>query len=169
MSEAPRTPPYYADLWTGREEGLEPAAEAREVVDGFARVPKLDADWCIDGDEAETPFRLTLLAHEPGRRTVLEVRGGAVVGEVSFVPDPSGYVLVTGRHEGAELFRAYLDRPYEEFDLWPAGAVFDPKRVADAPCRIGKRRSWVALDTSVWPGLAALANSVGYLLARAKD
>lgn len=164
MSEAPKTPAYFGDDEIGSEHGM-----ARWLVDSFAGVPDIYSEWFVDGDTAETPFQVALLVHEPGRRTVLGIGCGAIAGEVSFAPDPSGYVLVTGSNGGKELFRAYLDRPYEDFDLWPAGAVFDPKRVVDAPCRIGKRRSWMVLDTRVWPGLAKLANGAGYLMVRTKD
>jgi hypothetical protein len=55
---------------------------------------------------------------------------------------------------GASIFRAYLDRPYQEFELWPAGAA----KSDDSPGRMGKRRNWLSLDVEAWPALAPLAD-----------
>ena len=159
----PLTPAYYGDLWTGKDEGLDPADESRNTVDDFAAMPSLLPRWVLDDEARGLPeFTLELVEHVPRQHAVL--RGGGVL--VRCAADASGYVLVTAERDGAELFRAFIDRPYEEYDLWPPGAVFPGRRSEEAPGRIGKRRSWVVLDTRTWPILAPLANEAGFVMLR---
>lgn len=160
----PLTAPYYGDLALGWPEGEDPAEASRYVVDSLASVPKLSARWRLEDGPR---FSLRLANYEQYRRAELAVP--EIDLRIVFETDPSGYVRVTGRREGEDLFRAWLDRPYEEYDLWPSGAEFPGRRTYDAPGRIGKRLSWIVLDTSVWPALAPLANEVGFIPARAED
>ncbi len=57
---------------------------------------------------------------------------------------------------GEEVLRAYVDRPYEEYEAHPAGAVFDEKRTVDPAARMGKKLSWLQLRVirtgRSWPG-----------------
>ena len=70
---------------------------------------------------------------------------------------------------GAEIWRGYIDRPYEELNIWQPGAVFPARRTQEAPGRIGKRLTWLVLDGNTWPALAPIVNDVGFLLARVPD
>jgi hypothetical protein len=160
----PLTPPYYADLGLARPEGDDPAGASRFVINCMADVPALSPRWQIEDGPA---FSLVRTRHE--RDLVTELAVPEIGVSVVFDTHPSGYVRVTARRGGVDLIRAWLDRPYEEYDLWPSGAVFPERRTEDAPGRIGKRLSWIVLDSRVWPALAPLANEVGFVMARALD
>ena len=58
----------------------------------------------------------------------------------------------------AELFRGYIELPYEDYEIWPphAGAA-----EGEAPGRIGKGTTWISFAASSWPILSLLANSEG--------
>jgi hypothetical protein len=160
----PVTPPYFCDLALSRPDGEDPAEASRFIVDNIANVPELSPLWRLEDGPA---FTLRLLDHERSCRTVLAIAeiGLSIVLETHV----SGYVRVTARRNGEDLLRAWLDRPYEEYDLWPSGAIFPERRTYDAPGRIGKRLSWIVLDTRVWPALSPLANDVGFIQARVED
>lgn len=160
----PVTPPYFGDLMLGRPEGEDPAEASRYAVDSIADVPHLSPLWRLEDGPS---FTLRLTTYERYRRAELELREIEV--SIVFETDASGYVRVTGRRHGENLFRAWLDRPYEEYDLWPSGAEFPERRTYDAPGRIGKRLTWIVLDTRVWPALAPLANDAGFIQARVAD
>lgn len=162
----PKTPPYFADLWGGRDAGLDPHEASRFAIDDFAAVPELLPVWVLDDEARGLPqFTLLCARHEPGR--VAELQSGGLT--IRFATDPSGYVRVTARLHSETLLTAYIDQPYEDYDLWPPGAAFPELRTADAPGRIGKRRSWVVLDTRTWPTLAPYANDAGYVMLRDRE
>lgn len=65
----------------------------------------------------------------------------------------AGWVRVPVTLGGEEVFRGWLDRPYEEYHLWPDAAAASPHE--DPPGRGGKRRNRVSLSAAAWPGLSA--------------
>jgi hypothetical protein len=70
---------------------------------------------------------------------------------------------------GREVFRAWVDRPYDEYDLWPDCEAVPARRDVDAPGHIGKRRNWINLSTSAWPQLARFANVFGVVALSEAD
>jgi len=93
-------------------------------------------------------------------------RGGL---EITLTSVASGWLGVTARTGEREEFRAWLDRPYEEFEHWPPHAHIPPRRTTEAPGRIGKRLNWINLSAEAWPRLAPLANPSGFVVATAID
>ena len=154
---APARPPRYFDLLGGHEEGLPADEEMGFVIDNVASHVRTFPDWMAE--DIGMPLQLAVLAHELGRRAVIGVTTPLGTAEVELTPDASGWVLVLGRQRGAEVFRAYLDRPYEEYEFWPAGAR--PGDAEEGPGRIGKHMMWVSFHASVWPRLRGFANELG--------
>ncbi len=67
--------------------------------------------------------------------------------------DPSGWIVAifhaAGRHE---CF--YIERHYEEFEVWPEDSAAE----AIDTGRIGKRCGWAHLEARHWPALASFAD-----------
>ena len=164
---APSTPPHYFDFTAGGDDSMAFEAGARWVLEDFAQLPAREPRWLLDDDTGRR-FDLRGIAAAPGEAR-LALAGEGLSVDLAFSHDPSGYVLVRGSVAGEEVLLGYIDRPWEEYDIWPAGAVFPARRTADAPGRIGKRLNWIVLDSRAWPALAPLANSAGFVLARAEE
>lgn len=138
------------------EEGDEPALAApvyaEDLAQHIASEPKLLATggWEIEPGSAgrtgavhSTPF----VARHPASGRTLE-------GRITLSPDPSHWVKVEVFLGAFRVLVAYLDRPWEEYELWPSGAV---EKTDEAPGRIGKRRNWVNLSVTAWPVLERFA------------
>lgn len=159
VRSAPEIPPYYFDSLGGREEGLEPQASARLLVDALAQTAETFPAW--RHDDLGAPIRLSVRSYLPGVRAVIGYETGGMDCEVEVSPHRSGWVVAVATIAGREVFRAYLHQPYEEYELWPAGA--QPLRDAEPPGRMSKRRLWISLQLSGWPELAGIANEAGWV------
>jgi hypothetical protein len=122
---------------------------AAELAQAFASEPLWLASegWQISPagpPTASLPARVAFV----GRKV-----GAHVDGEVVLSADPSGWVKVEIYLGHFRVFIAFLDRVWEEFDLWPSGAA---DFSGDEPGRIGKRKNWVNLSVKAWPQLGRL-------------
>lgn len=165
----PKTPPHYDDF-TEPEDGPQndAMASAAWLLDSLIHTATSEAHWLID-DESGRTVEVKAVSHDRLRSGVIALRHGLFQMELRLAVDVSGYVCATAELAGIEIFRGYIDRPYEELDIWPPGAEFAPRRTKEAPGRMGKRLSWLVLDSKVWPAIASIANEAGYLLARTRD
>ena len=165
----PKTPPHYDDF-TEPEDGPQndAMASAAWLLDSLVHVAGYEPRWLID-DESGRMVEVKAISHVKQRSGVLSLRCGTLEARLNLAVDASGYVCATAELAGVEVFRGYIDRPYEELDIWPAGAEFAPRRTEEAPGRMGKRLSWLVLDSKAWPPIAPIANEVGFLLARIPD
>lgn len=165
----PRTPPHYDDF-TEPEDGPQNDAMASGawLLDTLVSAAERSPLWVID-DDSDRTVEVRVISHDTRQASVIALVLGTAEIRLELALDPSGYVRATAQLGGAELFRGYADRPYEELDIWPAGAAFPPRRPEDAPGRMGKRITWLVLDSKTWPALAPLANEAGFMLARTPD
>ncbi len=154
---APSRPAFYYDGIFGNDAGGNPAEESGWLVDDFLSVAKSFPDWMVEDLGIEV--RLSVTDHRPLKRVVIAWETATAHGTIQASSDPSGYVLIIGSLGDKEVFRAYLDRPYEEYELWPPGA--DPGKEDEGPGRMGKHKNWVSLRVSAWPALAPLSNRLG--------
>ena len=152
---APDRPPLFCEPVYGWEATAPDTGELMGwLIDNLADDARPWPDWVIEAG-CSLPVRLNLLAHESGRSARIGFAAEGVEGMIEAVPDPSGWLLATAEIGGAEVFRAYVDRPFEEYDLWPAGANAAPGE--EAPGRMSKKRWWVSLSAAAWPALSPLA------------
>lgn len=124
-------------------------AYAVELAQAFMSEPLWLASqgWEIfpDGSASATqPARVGFLA----RKTDVEVNG-----ELVLSADSSGWVKAEVYLGAFRVFIAYLDRVWEEFDLWPTATT---DFSGNEPGRIGKRKNWVSLAVEAWPQLGRL-------------
>ncbi|MCG6114875.1 MAG: hypothetical protein MEQ84_06705 [Mesorhizobium sp.] len=167
MSERPpATPPAWFDGLSAGEMAADVAAGL--ALDDFAAEVVYAPSWMIETGSRGT-VSLRGQAHQRGARLTIVAAFSSESLEIVLAPDTSGWLSITAFHRGSEVFRAWLDRPYEEYELWPAGAFVPPRRSLEAPGRIGKRRSWISLSADAWPQLAHLASTTGFCLARVAD
>jgi len=155
---APKHAPWFCDAIGGTETTApHTALEMGFAIDALASMAKTFPDWIIDWDEVPQPtVKLSILAHVPSQ--FLEIRAESTLGDCGIIarPDPSGWVRITAWVAGNAVLEAYLDRPYEQYALWPPGADADPQ-VVDAPGSMSKRLWWLSLDSAAWPVLKPLA------------
>lgn len=120
----------------------------------IALVAKTFAGWALDrGDEPPLPARIAVIEDHSGKLTEIDSAKGVLRG----APDMSGWVRVTARIAGRQVFEAYMDRPYEERPIWPACS--DPGSDEEGPGCAGKHLRWISLSLrdGAWPELEAIA------------
>lgn len=164
----PLTPPHYFDFTEPDGPQNNPLPEAGWLLDRLVDAARADPHWLIDDDSGRT-VDLAVTDHQPGQGGNVAITFGRVTLLLQLAVDPSGYVRAVVEQGGVEIWRGYLDRPYEELDIWPPRAVFEARRTTEAPGRMGKRLTWLVLDSKPWPALAPVANDAGFLLARVPD
>ncbi len=143
---APTRPPLYIDAIAGQEP-LPPGEAVPWLVGNLVSAAQLFPQWVIED--------LTIPLHlQPNGGSIIGFTAGGVSGTIAFAQDSSDWLLAVAEIEGRELFRGYIERAYEEYDIWPpdAGAA-----EGEAPGRIGKHASWISLDARAWPTLSPLA------------
>ena len=164
----PQTPPHYFDYTEPDGPQNDPLPAAAWLLDSLVHAAIADPRWIVDDDSGPT-VNLVVTEHQPGQGGTIAITSGPVALSLHLAVDPSGYVRATVELAGAQIWRGYIDRPYEELDIWPPDAVFPALRTQEAPGRIGKRLTWLVLDSRPWPALAPIVNDKGFLLARVPD
>lgn len=156
---APAKAPYYWD-YGDTEDGYAPAWGGPWYIDGIVDEAETFEDWKVDGlDLPVVVWRIARYAETGAGKIGFSVRG--VHGEITLTMDPTGWILAVAHMGGKEVFRGYIDRPWEQYDIWPAGAT--PERNEEGPGKIGKKRAWVALSTTAWPQLQSIAKGLDAL------
>ncbi len=152
---APKARPSFCEPIYGWEtSGPDTGELVGWLIDNLAGDVESWPDRLVEG-EPGLPARLALLSHESGRSVAAGFSAGGARGEIRAEADASGWVRVTARTEGGAVFRAWLDRPFEEYHLWPDDAAFSVHD--EPPGRMGKRRDWISLSAAAWPVLSPLA------------
>lgn len=157
---APAKAPYYWDYGT-TEEGTPPEQGGPWLIDTLVSSAKTFEDWKVE--ERDLPvvvWPIATHAETGAGRIGFGLNG--VQGEITLTMDPIGWILAVAHIGGAEVFRGYVDRPWEQCDIWPAGAT--PARDEEGPGRIGKKQHWVGLSTEAWPQLQNIANGLDAIM-----
>lgn len=161
---APSRPPSFFDALSGREiPRPEALREPGFLIDDLARDAADWPDWLLD-DEGARKIRLSLIEHVIETRVVIGFTVDGIAGTITAVPDVSGYLRVVVECRGAAVLTAYVERIWEEYELWPPGAV--AAIGTESPGRLGKHRTWVSISAKGWPVLAAIANDHGWVNLR---
>lgn len=93
--------------------------------------------------------RVWLASEEHRNRAELTFASTLGDGTVILEPSAGGWLRAEVRCGGRTVFRAWLDDPYEELELWPDGASGE----GDPPGRISKRGAWVQLRAEAFAGV----------------
>lgn len=137
-------------------EGDEPALAAPVYAEELARQIASEPQWLATGgwDIKPGPAGRAGAVHTTPFVARHPASGRALEGRIALTPDPSHWVKIEVFLGAFRVFVAYLDKPWEEYELWPSGAV---EKTDEAPGRVGKRRNWVNLSTIAWPVLERFA------------
>lgn len=157
---APQRRPIYGDAIGGRDD-VPPEEAVPWFIGNFVGSARISGDWVLDN---EPPLPIRLRAIGPA---AIGFACAGVEGELRFSPEPSGWIVAVATIDGREAFRGYIERIYEEYEVWPPGAGAAP--ILEEPGRIGKHESWCSLSIRGWPELAPLANAGGWVNMRAAD
>lgn len=159
---SPPVPPCWFDGMTGGE--MPPGIAAAAALDDFADVLSNSPHWLLETGCCGA-ITLRVCSHRHGERLEFLVELAGECAQLVLEPHASGWLSIATMCSGQEVFRAWLDRPYEEFEFWPEGAAIPSGRTIDPPGRIGKRRNWINLSAAAWPQLARFANAAGIVAA----
>lgn len=152
----PRRPPFHHEPVAGEDH----VVSAQYTLDGLVMrlsivlefdAPFALADWLIHvGNQAARrygePFAATFLAEHRHTGEKRPVR-------LDMSVHPSGWVEAVVTVEGLEARSFFIERIYEEFELWPPDSACE----AIDSGRMGKNASWVQLEAEHWPDFASLA------------
>jgi len=154
----PQRKPWFCDsTGAGREFTFpETGDEMGWLVDRLVRSARTFPHWRLDNDDKPNPdVWLTVQDHVEYTSARIGFACDGVQGTIALRPDPdTGFVLVVAEIGGVEKFRAYMDHPWEECDLFPPGDT-TPQR-EDAPGHMSKNLWWISLSVVAWPVLAPL-------------
>jgi hypothetical protein len=159
----PRSPiraPHY--FWDG--DGPATLASAQFLLGLLCDFARLSPVW---KDRAGRDVLVTV-EHE-ARGDARIALGGAFDGHIELVVTPSLWVRADVFLSGAWFARGWIERCFEECEIWPDGAdgVVGPRVEDDPPGRISKRGSWVQFDTSQWPGYVCAERHTGFRIPEA--
>ncbi len=150
----PRRRPHFFDSAGSGEELTYPdtADEMRWVLSSLAATAEAFPRWHTD-NEGHVADKVTLSV-EGYRPDLLRIAFAAprLTGVITARPHiASGYVELVAESEGQVLFQAYIDHPWEEYELYPPGDTTPEHE--EGPGRMGKRMTWLSLSTQAWPQL----------------
>lgn len=159
---SPPVPPSWFEGLTGGE--MPPRIAATAALDDFADALGNAPRWLLETGSGGA-ITLRVSSHRQRERLEFLVELAGECAQLVLEPHASGWLSIAAMCSDQEVFRAWLDRPYEEFEFWPEGAAVPPHRNAEAPGRIGKRRNWINLSAAAWPQMARFANAAGIVAA----
>lgn len=157
---APAKAPFYWDFGNS-DDGDPPERGGPFLIDALVGAAQTFEDWKVDGDDF--PVMVWGIArYEKDGVGKIGFSAKGVQGEITLSMEPSGWILATAHIAGTEVFRGYIDRIWEQCDIWPVGAT--PERSEEGPGRIGKRQTWVGLSIAAWPQLQSIANGLDAIM-----
>lgn len=150
MPVPPPRPPLYFDASLGGEASLSPASAFHQLAFGM----EIELSGASYVQHNTRKFRCARLRRSPDQFAAefeLGSSKGMLQLEISLAQ--SGWIMARLLSRFFEC-TIYMERAYEEWDLWPAGS--DGR--GDAPGRLGKRLNWAQLELKDWPDLAMLGS-----------
>lgn len=142
----PPLPPPRQPFYVWEEDGLPRADAARALIEWLVgRLAYLDR-WKTPGGLVRT----TLL--DEATDSALIGVAGAYELRIELSIGPADWVCAEVFARDDIVQRAWIERAYEECELWPDGAdgQIGPAVSDDPPGRIGKRGDWMQIDTLQW-------------------
>jgi hypothetical protein len=159
MVSAPARPPFYYEPLSNGETSMDPARACGWLVDDLVSAAKTFPEWI--SEDGALVIDLTVLTHQKEKRAVIGWRTASADGTLTLTADPSGWVKIVGAIRTREVLTAYLERPWEQYEFWPPDAK--PATGEEGPGRMGKKQAWVGLGADIWPALAPIANTEGWV------
>lgn len=140
----PSWTPSYFDAIGGEEYGSEHGTAW--AIDCMLSVAKNFVDWFVD--DHFIPFEI-----RPAGPNMIAFEGNGITGEIVLDVE-DGWLRATATVGGRQVFVGYIERRYEEYEVWPPGAT--DKEIYE-PGRLGKHLMWASLNSTYWPDIKPLA------------
>ena len=156
----PQRKPYFCDAIAGTEVTFPATGDDMGwTIDRLAATARHFPHWQLDCDDRpQHAVTLQLIEEVPYGLVRIGFACNGIEGIITARPDAaSGFVLITAEIGGVERLVAYLDRPYEEYDLFPPDDA--SAQGSEAPGRMSKNLWWVSLSAKAWPVLQPLTGS----------
>lgn len=153
------TPPIRAPHYFWDEDGPATLASAEFLLGLLCDFARLSPVW-KDRAGRDVAVRVERETGQEARITL----SGALEGRIELSVDPSLWVRADLFLNGAWFGRGWIERCYEESEIWPDGAdgVVGSRVEDDPPGRISKRGYWLQFDTSQWPGYESTERHIGF-------
>ena len=163
--DPPRKPPTYAQPIGGDDCFLDPTAMLDELANLLTVSVGVDRSWIV---RDWTILVVAIGQRSCGQSLSVDFKASRKNDEhdatLNLSVHPSGWIgaRIT---VGALSRHVFIERIYEEFEIWPPGS---PCTAKDSG-RMGKRCTWVQLQADHWPDLAALADGLFITINPASD
>lgn len=152
--QPPLRPPTYAQPIGGDDCFLEPTAMLDELVSLLTVSLDIERSWSVAGCKIEITAIGQRSYCQPLSVDFLASRHDVKHGGVLHLSIHKSGWIEAGVTVGALSQHVFIERIYEEFEIWPPGS---PCTATDSG-RMGKRCAWVQLQAAHWPDLAFLAD-----------
>lgn len=152
-------PPLRAPHFFDDNDGPATLASARWLLSTLCRFASFSRLW---RDRAGRDVAVTL-ARETEDAALISF-SGALDGRIELSIAPSLWVRADVYLGEAWFARGWIERCYEECEIWPDGAagITGPNVEDDPPGRISKRGSWIQFDTAQWPSYESPMRFIGF-------
>ena len=152
-------PPIRAPHYFWDEDGPATPASARFLLGLLCDFARLSPIW---QDRAGREIAVSVEG-ETEQDACIKLHG-ALTGHIELSVTPSLWVRADVFLAGAWFGRGWIERCYEECEIWPDGSdgVIGPLVADDPPGRISKRGYWLQFDTSQWPGYVGADRYTGF-------
>ena len=153
------SPPIRAPHFFWDEDGPATLGSSEFLLGLLCDFARLSAIW-KDRSERDVFVSVT---RETKQEAIIAL-GGALQGRIELSVGPSLWVRADVYLGGAWFGRGWIERCYEECEIWPDGAdgIVGPLVSDDPPGRISKRGYWVQFDTTQWPGYESAERTIGF-------
>jgi len=151
--EPPLRPPTYAQPIGGEDCFVEPATMLDELAGLLSIGLDIDRSWIVGNWNVLVASVGERAAGQPLSVDFLVSRNGSERdAALNLSVHPSGWIDARVS-VGSDSRHFFIERIYEEFEIWPPGS---PCAATDSG-RMGKRCGWVQLQAQHWPDLTFLA------------
>ncbi len=152
-------PPKRAPLYFEDRDGPATLASAQGLLALLCSFARFSPLW-RDRDGRDIAVKL----EREDAQGALITLSGAINGHIALSIAPGLWVRADFYRDGALFGRGWIERCYEECEIWPdgAGGIIGSRVEDDPPGRISKRGAWVQFDTSQWPGYESATRFIGF-------
>jgi hypothetical protein len=152
-------PPIRAPHFVWDDDGPATRGSAQELLSMLCSFARVSPVWL---DRSGREIAVTL-AHETNQEALITLNG-AIEGRLELSIAPSLWVRADFYRDDVWFGRGWIERCYEEFEIWPDGAdgIIGLNVEDDPPGRISKRGYWLQFDTTQWPGYESAARTIGF-------
>lgn len=152
-------PPLRAPHFFDDNDGPATLGSAQGLLSLLCQFAEFSAVW-LDRTGQEIAVKLERETDHDALITL----SGVINGRIELSIAQSLWVRAEFYRDGRWFGRGWIERCYEECEIWPDGAdgIVGPRVEDDPPGRISKRGYWIQFDTAQWPGYESVTRTIGF-------